>query len=509
MKKTLLSVFSLFPMLIISAQQDVLWETSIGGKHSEYLYNAISTPDYGFLLLGSSFSDVSGNKTKQNQGGLDYFIWKVNEEGKQEWQQSFGGNGNDFLTSGALTKDGGYILGGYTDSSKSGDKTENNIGLTDYWILKLDAIGTIQWQKTIGGLGYDELVSIIQTQDGGYLLGGNSDSPKSNIKTEKNIGGKDYWIVKLDSKGNIEWDRTLGGENTDELKSIIETKESYILLGQTNSIDENNQFKDFDIEAIQLNKNGEILKKIRFGENQEDLFSSVYFDTENQEIHLAGLFSKEDKKDLKIIRLDTALTQQSESITEIDNNQIINNLILTKEKEYLLAGSKLDYSVNNNIQQQISSYQTMTLSQSGENVWSKELKNSGFDYLQTAFQTRDGSIILIGNSDSKTSHNKTSESQGQQDFWIVKLGNKETLNSRNRKYIEAYPNPTSDYINILINQEFKQAKGAIYNLTGQLLQEFNIKYRTTPLNINSYPIGVYIIKLHIDQQQQDIKILKK
>ncbi|WP_312557354.1 T9SS type A sorting domain-containing protein [Empedobacter brevis] len=509
MRKTLLSAFSLFYALTIYAQQDVLWEKSIGGKHSEYLYNTISTPDYGFLLLGSSLSDATGDKKLQNRGGLDFFIWKINEDGKQEWQQSFGGNGNDFLTSGDLTKDGGYILGGYTDSSKSGDKTDDNIGLTDYWILKLDAIGSIQWQKTIGGLGYDELVTIIQTQDGGYLLGGNSDSPKSNIKTEKNIGGKDYWIVKLNSKGNIEWDRTLGGENTDELKSIIETKESYILLGQTNSINENNQFKDFDIEAIQLNKNGEVAKKLRFGENNEDLFSSVYFDTEKQEFHLSGIFNKGDKTELTIIRLDDNLNFQSEISRELNQNQTINSLILTKEKEYLLAGSKLEYSINNNIQQQISSYQTMTLSLSGENIWSKELKNSGFDYLQIALQTRDGSIMLIGNSDSKTSHNKKSEGQGQQDFWIVKLGNKETLNNQDRKYIEAYPNPTSDYVNILINQEFKQANGAIYNLTGQLLQEFDIKYRTTPLNINNYPSGVYIIKLHIDQQQQDIKIIKK
>ena len=85
MRKTLLSVFSLFYALTIYAQQDVLWEKSIGGKHSEYLYNTISTPDYGFLLLGSSLSDATGDKKLQNRGGLDFFIWKINENGKQEW----------------------------------------------------------------------------------------------------------------------------------------------------------------------------------------------------------------------------------------------------------------------------------------------------------------------------------------------------------------------------------------------------------------------------------------
>ncbi|MFV0234212.1 hypothetical protein OBK30_14320 [Empedobacter falsenii] len=171
MKRTLLSIFSLFSIYILSAQQDVLWEKSIGGENSEYLYNAIPTPDYGFLILGSSDSNSSGNKTKQNQGGLDYFLLKMNEDGKQEWQNSFGGDGDDLLKSAISAPDGGFLLVGSSNSSKSGDKTEKAIGMTDIWILKLDPIGNIQWQKTIGGLGNDEAVTIIRTTDKGFLIG--------------------------------------------------------------------------------------------------------------------------------------------------------------------------------------------------------------------------------------------------------------------------------------------------------------------------------------------------
>ena len=95
MRKILLSLFSLFSMYDAFAQQEVLWEKSIGGEFAEYLYNAIPTPDYGFLILGSSASDATGDIQKKNQGSLDYFIWKMNENGKQEWQNSFGGNGAD------------------------------------------------------------------------------------------------------------------------------------------------------------------------------------------------------------------------------------------------------------------------------------------------------------------------------------------------------------------------------------------------------------------------------
>ncbi len=122
MRKTLLSVFCLFSMYTISAQQDIMWEKSIGGEQAEYLYNAISTPDYGFLILGSSASNTIGDIQKKNQGSLDYFIWKMDENGQQEWQNSFGGNGSDFLYAAQSTSDGGYVLVGASTSSKSGDK---------------------------------------------------------------------------------------------------------------------------------------------------------------------------------------------------------------------------------------------------------------------------------------------------------------------------------------------------------------------------------------------------
>ena len=182
MKKILLAVFSLFSFYV-NAQHDILWEKSIGGNQAEYLYNAIPTPDYGFLILGSSDSDPSGNKTKQNRGGLDYFIWKMDENGRQEWQNSFGGDSDDLLKTVTLSNDGGFLLVGSSASSLSGDKTEKAIGMTDIWIIKLNPTGAIQWQKTIGGLGNDEAVTVIKTADNGYPIGANSDSPQSVFET--------------------------------------------------------------------------------------------------------------------------------------------------------------------------------------------------------------------------------------------------------------------------------------------------------------------------------------
>ena len=124
-----------------------------------------------------------------------------------EWQNTIGGSGADILRSITQTKDGGFILGGYSESNSSGDKTENSNGSYDYWIVKTDSLGNIQWQNTIGGSGDDELYSISPTSDGGYILGGRSSSDVSGDKTENSNGIHDYWIIKTDSLGLIQWQK--------------------------------------------------------------------------------------------------------------------------------------------------------------------------------------------------------------------------------------------------------------------------------------------------------------
>ena len=114
-----------------------------------------------------------------------------------EWKNLIGGISNDCLYYVRQTADGGYILGGTSNSGMSGDKTEANKGRSDYWVIKLDGIGNIKWQKTIGGNSWDELYSIQQTIDGGYILGGDSRSEMSGDKTEANKGNSDYWVIKL------------------------------------------------------------------------------------------------------------------------------------------------------------------------------------------------------------------------------------------------------------------------------------------------------------------------
>ena len=166
-----------FPAFLLIAlspliySQEIQWQQVLGGIHSEYLYDLKATPDYGFLLAGSSFSGESGNKTDKEKGDLDYFLWKMDESGRMEWQKTFGGPGSDYLYSVGLTREGGFILGGASTSFDSaqepnqdnGDKKEPGFGNMDYWIIKLSPEGKEEWQVTLGGIGNDQLQSIQQT----------------------------------------------------------------------------------------------------------------------------------------------------------------------------------------------------------------------------------------------------------------------------------------------------------------------------------------------------------
>ena len=168
--RILVSTFIFLSSFVVA--QEIAWQQTLGGAREEHLYDAISTYDYGILLAGSSVSEASGNKKDGSQGDLDYWLWKMTEDGKLEWQKNYGGAGNDYLYSVAYTKDGGYILGGSSDSPKSDDKDTDSFGKRDYWIVKLNPRGEIEWQHTYGGSEDDQLTAIAQTEDGGFWVAG-------------------------------------------------------------------------------------------------------------------------------------------------------------------------------------------------------------------------------------------------------------------------------------------------------------------------------------------------
>ncbi|MBL4754797.1 MAG: T9SS type A sorting domain-containing protein [Flavobacteriales bacterium] len=209
----------------------VQWENTIGGDWFDELHSIQQTSDGGYILGGFSNSNLAGDKTEINLGNDDYWVVKLDTAGMIQWQNTIGGVSEDELHSIQQTSDGGYILGGYSFSNISGDKTENSQGSADYWVLKLDTSGAIQWQNSIGGSSGDVLESIEQTNDGGYIMGGISSSNISGDKTENSRGFNDYWVVQLDSAGTVQWEKTIGASSDDFFRAIQQTGDGGYIMG--------------------------------------------------------------------------------------------------------------------------------------------------------------------------------------------------------------------------------------------------------------------------------------
>lgn len=212
-------------------------KTSTYGTAGQDISCCLVTSDGGNILGGTSYSRATpGEKTRDPYGQSDYWVIRTDLSGARVYDSIFGGSLTDVMTCMTSTHDGGIMLGGYSNSDTSGIKTELNRGGYDFWIVKMKQDGSIIWQKTLGGTGNDYMTSIKETRDGGFIAGGYSNSDIGSEKSENGRGGNDYWIVKLDSLGNKEWDKTFGGSGDDKLVSVDELSlNNYILSGTSNS----------------------------------------------------------------------------------------------------------------------------------------------------------------------------------------------------------------------------------------------------------------------------------
>jgi len=223
-----------FWVVRLDAGGNKLWDKSFGGNHDEWLRSLQQTSDGGFILGGESYSATgTGNKTSPNYQGYDFWVVRLDADGNKLWDKSFGGSDHDELYSLQQTSDGGFIVGGCSESSGgTGNKTSPNYGGSDFWVVRLNAGGNKLWDKSFGGSNYDYLFSLQQTSDGGFILSGCSGSAVgTGNKTSPKYGSYDFWVVRLDAAGNKLWDDSFGGSNNDYLRSLQQTSEGGFVLG--------------------------------------------------------------------------------------------------------------------------------------------------------------------------------------------------------------------------------------------------------------------------------------
>ena len=236
MKLNLLSTLLLTFISFTASSQTYLakqWDHTYGGINVETLTAIKQTADSGFILGGFTNSDSSGEISEHTRGGYDFWIVKTDSVGNLQWEKRFGGTLTEKLFSVEQTFDGGYILGGFAASDSGFDISQPTKGGLDFWIVKTDSVGNKQWDKRYGGIDSEWLSSVKQTADSGYILGGYSYSDSSGDVSQNSNGGSDYWILKTDKNGIKLWDKRFGGNSSDELFIVRQTPDLGFILGGT------------------------------------------------------------------------------------------------------------------------------------------------------------------------------------------------------------------------------------------------------------------------------------
>ena len=421
--------------------QSIVWENTIGGNNTEWNSFIQKTSDGNAIIGGYSYSNISGDKTENSRGQGDYWLVKVNTDtGNLIWQKTIGGINFDHLTSGFETNDGGYILGGYSSSGISGEKTENSRGGDDYWIIKLDSNRNIVWQKTFGGSSVDRLTSIIATDDGGYLIAGDSNSVISGDKTSTHYGFTDIWVIKINSIGNIEWQKSYGGWDNDFDAKLIKTSNNSYLLGCSshsslsgNNTTTNNGIGDFWI--LNLDLNGNIIWQKSLGGSNGDYLQSI-LETNDGNYLIQGSSASNisgDKSEnsngwddiwiLKISYIDGSIIWQK--TIGGNSTDLPSGIKKTSDGNYImLAMSYSDISgQKTEANKGDRDYWLIKIDSNGNVIWDKTIGGSLTDQPQDLIEISPNQYISSGWSKSDASGDKSENSNGPQDNWVVKFKN--------------------------------------------------------------------------------------
>ncbi len=343
---------------------DIEWQRALGGSGDDVAESIQQTRDGGYIVAGWTRS--SGGSVSRNHGRGDFWIVKLDENGKYEWQRTLGGGYDDGAYSIQQTRDGGYIVAGGT-LSNDGDVSGYH-GSWDFWVVKLDREGNIEWQRALGGSKGDVAGSIQQTRDGGYIVAGWTESNDGDVSG--NHGGKDFWVVKLDSEGDIEWQRALGGSCDDWAESIQQTNDGgYIVAGITYSND------------------GDVIGN--YGER--------------------GFW---------VVKLDEEGNIEWQRVLGGSYNDEACSIQQTGDGGYIVAGGTASNDEDVSGNHGGWDFWVVKLDKDGNIEWQKCLGGSDDERAASIQQTRDGGYIVAGS----TNH-------GGWDFWVVKLGWKESSHS--------------------------------------------------------------------------------
>lgn len=405
---------SIIPLKEIPKMRNVF-----GGTENDEMYSIVRTSDGGYATAGytnSNNGDVSGNN-----GPRDFWVIKYNSRGSMVWQKTFGGTNDDTASSIIQTSDGGYAIAGYSFSNNG--NVSGNHGLVDMWIIKISSSGALQWQKSLGGTANDYAYSIVQSTDGGYAVAGETKSNNGDVSG--NHGARDLWVVKLSSAGTLQWQKTFGGNDDEVAKSIIATADGgYAVAGytQSNNGDVSGNQGDRDFWVIKINSAGTLQWQKTFGGTLVDSAATIVQNTDGS-YTVAGDTSSNSGNgtyDFWVIKISSTGALQWQKTLGGTGDDWANSVIQTTDGGYVAAG----YTGSNdgNVSGNHGNYDLwiVKISSSGALQWQRALGGTNFDTASSVIQSANGSYVVVGYS-SATDGDIMGPANGLRDAFIVNL----------------------------------------------------------------------------------------
>lgn len=486
MKKILLFLFTSFSVIVLSAQQTpfLQWQKSFGGDMLDKIRSVKQTFDGGYILAGHTFSNKGD--VKNNHGQNDYWIIKLDAEGNTEWSKTYGGSSYDYAISAVQTSDSGYAVAGYTFSN-DGDVSGNH-GNYDYWIIKIDKNGGLQWQKTFGGTGNDFANSIQQTADGGYIVAGSTASKDGDVTG--NNGNTDFWVIKLDASGNLTWQKAFGDINNDQAYSVQQTKDNgYIVAGYTDV-----PLKSRDYYILKLDATGNFQWQKRYGGNGIDVALSIQ-QISNGGYIVGGYSNSTDgnitnnhgKYDYWILNLNANGTLNWQKSLGGSADDAAYTVGQSSDGNYVVSGASSSNDGTVAFNHGGFDYWILKLDTGGKVLWQKSLGGSANDTAYSSCTTKDGGFIIGGQTLSADGN--ISVSKGAGDYWVCKLSPDELNDNIKVQSFKAVAScVAANKINFKIINNTTAYKVKLYRFDALYDSAVNV---TNSVSFNNLPVGLY------------------
>ncbi|MBK9507351.1 MAG: T9SS type A sorting domain-containing protein [Bacteroidetes bacterium] len=390
------------------------------------------TLDGGYIVGGNTYS-ADGIITDHHGTSAydDVWIYKVDSNFNLEWAKSYGGALHDRLFFIDVTPEGNFMVGATTNST-NGDVSES-LGDYDFWIFKIDADGNLLWEKSFGGSGYDYLLHLRNTDDGGVIVVGDTESTDGDVIGHDPLHGRDSWVIKLNINGDIEWQKCLGGTGDDHLRSITFTSgdNGYLFTGYTYS----NDFDVFgnhgasDIWLIKLDHFGNILWQKclggTYGENSDCTIETadggfIMVGSSNSDNgDVANHFGSSERPDVWVVKLNNTGVIEWEKNYGGNSYDYGSSIVQVADGGYIMVNSTS--STGGDILFTHGGFEgwLCKINSVGVILWQVSVGGSKDDYFRDFLIEDDGSYIIAGSSDSEDGD--VDFNYGNLDTWMVKL----------------------------------------------------------------------------------------